>query len=79
MLVTVEINEQLGDGVGCSLWCAAPPSNRGQPSRKVTLGCTHIEGLATNQKANDESEKSQNGTENLNDKDFDEPIKCTCQ
>lgn len=42
------------------------------------LGGAHIESLATNQKTNDESEKSQNRTEDLNDKNLDEPIKCVC-
>lgn len=36
----------------------------------------HIKGLATHQEADNEAKESQNGTEDLDDKDLDEPIVC---
>lgn len=39
-----------------------------------TLSRTHIQSLTTNQKANDQTEQSKDGTENLNDENLDEPV-----
>lgn len=39
-----------------------------------TLSRTHVQGLTTNQKTNDQTEQSEDGTENLNDENLDEPV-----
>lgn len=56
------------------------PSQLGNRSRLAadrrfrSLSRAHIKGLATHQETDNEAKESQNGTEDLDDKDLDEPM-----